>query len=476
VIKSFRLRLTAWHVLFLSLLLAGFSGFLYILLARSLEAHLDGAVAGTADMVVTLFGDEMKEVAGDAAQAATGILREVVLPSVSVAIFDANGKLLDASEPLRGMRLPLTTDITRLDRFGSHGGKVTARPCVWNGRRFTLVVVEPLDTIAAQLQAVRRTFYIALPFAVLVAAVGAFLLASKSIAPVVSIAEQAEFITDSNLDTRLAAPGASREFARLASVFNELLARLHHSFERLRAFTADASHELRTPLAIICGEADVALAQNREPAEYRESLAVIQDEARRLTRLVEDLLNLARADAGHQQLHLEEIYLNDVLEECARPALVQAKQKGVQLAASASPDIPFRGDPELLPRMISNLLDNAIRYTPAGGRVEARLEEANDQVRVLVSDNGIGIPPEALGKIFERFYRVDKARSRAAGGFGLGLSIVKWIAEAHQGTVEVNSRPGEGTTFSVRLPRAATTESGRDKIQSRPPINAGERR
>jgi signal transduction histidine kinase len=228
----------------------------------------------------------------------------------------------------------------------------------------------------------------------------------------------------------------------------------------MRDFMADASHELRTPLSIIRGEADVALAQNRAPAEYRESLAIIQDEARRLTRLVDDLLNLARADAGHHQLQPEEIYLNDVLDECVRSAQAQARQKGVRLIVPHSQDIPLRGDPGLLHRLIANLLDNAIRYTPPGGRVEAGLSADETAVRLTVSDTGAGIPPESLPWIFERFYRVDKSRTRAEGGFGLGLSIVKWVAEAHHGHVEVASLLNEGTKVVVTLPAKGAAPSG----------------
>ncbi len=171
---------------------------------------------------------------------------------------------------------------------------------------------------------------------------------------------------------------------------------------------------------------------------------------------MEDLLNLARADAGHDQLRPEEIYLNDVLEECCRSAQAQARQKGVRLVTPENPDVALRGDAQLLQRLISNLVDNAIRYTPAGGKVEARIETGDGQARLTISDTGVGIPASALDQIFERFYRVDKSRTRAEGGFGLGLSIVKWIVDAHQGQIRVESRINEGTTFTVLLPMQAS--------------------
>ena len=221
----------------------------------------------------------------------------------------------------------------------------------------------------------------------------------------------------------------------------------------MRRFVADASHELRTPLAVIRGEADVALDHDRNPAEYKESLAIIQDEARRLTRLIDDLLNLARADAGHVSLRVEEFYLNDLLAECCRSVQGAAAAKNIALACQSPGDVAYRGDQELLRRLMLNLLDNAIRYTPPGGEVSASLEVANGNLRLQVADTGVGIPPEAAAHIFERFYRGDQARSRQDGGFGLGLSIVKWITESHRGTVELSSQPGGGSTFTVLLER-----------------------
>jgi len=215
---------------------------------------------------------------------------------------------------------------------------------------------------------------------------------------------------------------------------------------------ADASHELRTPLSVIRGEADVALAQERSPAEYRQSLAIILDESRRLSRLVEDLLNLARADAGRVKLDVREFYFNDLLGDCCRSVQAQAAARSIAFEYQAPGDIPFHGDEGLLRRLVVNLLDNAIRYTPPGGRVSASLESEGPDLRMRIA-NTASIPPEAAAHLFERFYRADKARSREDGGFGLGLSIVKWIAESHHGAVELDSRPREGTTFTVTLPR-----------------------
>jgi heavy metal sensor kinase len=267
------------------------------------------------------------------------------------------------------------------------------------------------------------------------------------------MAEQAHRITGSNLNARLDIGNAANELAVLSASFNELLSRLDLSFESMRRFVADASHEIRTPLSIIRGEADVALSHERSATEYRESLAIILDESHRLSRLVDDLLNLARADAGRVKLQSEEFYLNDLLAECCRSAQTQAAARGVALEYRSAGDARFRGDEELLRRLAMNLLDNAIRYTAEGGKVSVALDVEDSQVRIRIADTGVGISPDAAPHVFERFYRADTARSRQDGGFGLGLAIVKWIAESHQGDVALATSPGAGSTFTVTLPR-----------------------
>jgi heavy metal sensor kinase len=267
------------------------------------------------------------------------------------------------------------------------------------------------------------------------------------------MAEQARHITHSNLETRLEIGAAAEELTVLSASFNELLSRLDLSFDHMRRFVADASHELRTPISIIRGEADVALSAPRTAAEYQQILAVILDESRRLSRLVDDLLNLARADAGRVKLQVQEFYLNDLLAECCRSVQSLAAARRIAVECRCPDDVAFRGAEELVRRMVMNLLDNAIRYTPEGGRVTAALETGEAGLTIRIADTGVGIAPEVAPHVFERFYRGDKARSRQDGGFGLGLAIVKWIAELHHGAVDLASAPGSGSTFTVTLPR-----------------------
>ena len=221
---------------------------------------------------------------------------------------------------------------------------------------------------------VRRVIFLALPLLLGLAGIGGYLLATRSLAPLNWMAEQAREITGSNLNRRLEIGRAAEELTVLAASFNELLARLDQSFEAMRRFVADASHELRTPIAVIRGEADVALSHDRGAAEYRESLAIVLDESRRLSRLVDDLLNLARADAGRVKLEVQEFYFNELLAECCRSMQTLAGALRYRSRMPFAGDVQFRGDEALLRRLVINLLDNAIRYTPPGGQVSASLE------------------------------------------------------------------------------------------------------
>jgi heavy metal sensor kinase len=462
MIRSFRLQLTAWYLLLFTLLFTAFSIFLYEVLSKALYKRLDEILSSEVSTAAGLFRGEMAEFKGDANGAAREAMSEMSTRGVTVAVFEGN-KLLASNTPLTGTELfAVVADAAAaealevratLPRYGKHGARAVARRFAVDGRQYVLLAAESLHSVKSELGVVRHVLFLALPLIVLIAGAGGFLLATKNLAPVRWMAEQARSITDKNLHNRLDIGAANEELMMLADSFNELLSRLDRSFETMRRFVADASHELRTPIAVIRGEADVALDHERDPAEYRESLAVVQDEARRLTRLIDDLLNLARADAGHVNLHVEEFYVNDLLAECCRSIQAKASAKKINLECRCPEDVAYRGDQELIRRLVLNLIENAIRYTPEGGRVQLDVEDSARDLRIQVADTGIGIPPEIATHVFERFYRGDQARSRQNGGFGLGLSIVKWIAESHHGSVELTSEPGLGSTFTVLLHR-----------------------
>jgi len=459
--SSVRLRLTLWYVVVFGLLLAGFSAFVYLGLSQTLYARLDQSLSQSAQVVAGEFRSEVAENERGAASGAAQALTELNLPGVYAAIFDGEQLLasnFDGDQSLaRGLLASTATGgqatFRTVQGFGEEGARVAVISAQARDKAYRVAAAEPLHNLVEQLESIRRIFYLGFPTSLLVAGIGGFILAKKSLAPVVAMSNQAEHISARNLHERLSIGNKSDELGHLARVFNDLLSRLDGSFESMRVFIADASHELRTPLSIIRGEADVALSQDRDATEYRDALAIIQEEATRLSCIVDDMMALARADAGQRRLQIEEFYLNDLVEECCKAAAVLTVREGVSLTKEPTADIAFRGDQDLLRRMLLNLLDNAIKYTPSGGSVSVELACEPANVKIIVSDTGIGIPADHAQHVFERFYRVDKARSRADGGSGLGLAIAKWVAEAHQGSIRLVSRPGHGSKFTVSLPK-----------------------
>ncbi|HEY7181950.1 MAG TPA: heavy metal sensor histidine kinase [Blastocatellia bacterium] len=471
MLNSVRARLTLLYMLIFGVLLGVFSLSLYALIHKDARDRSDLSLMTTARTVANLFHHEMIENGQQEEVAVVHALREYQQPNLYLAIFRddqllaASRKEKAESEPADKQPAAAATREFLAQAVASHapvGDTITI-----NGRdewrlvayapggevaEFVIVVAESRRELIDRMRALREIFLLCLPVMLLMAGFAGYLLARKGLAPIAEMAARAERISAESLHERLPVKNKNDELGKLARVFNDLLARIESSFEGMRQFTADASHELRTPLAIIRGEADVSLSQEREPEEYRETLEIIRDEARLLSGIVDDMLSLARADAGQRRLKLEEFCLNDLVEECVHSARALALNKSLSLNFESSDETAIRGDEDLLRRMVVNLLDNAIKYTPDGGSVSVKLWRENGLVRLRVTDNGIGIPTEAAARVFERFYRVDKARSRAEGGSGLGLPIVKWIAEAHHGSVSLESAPDRGSSFTVSLP------------------------
>jgi signal transduction histidine kinase len=239
---------------------------------------------------------------------------------------------------------------------------------------------------------------------------------------------------------------------RLAATLNEMIGRLEKAFQRQKQFTSDASHELRTPLAVIEAESTLALQKERPSSDYQRSLEIISQESSQMSSLIDQLLTLARADAGKEQWNFTEVNLGKLISNLSADVEVLCKEKGLSLQLGKTKDLVVNGDEARLRELFMNLLDNAIRYTPAPGTVSVSFRREGQMAVVAITDTGIGIPAEDIPFIFERFYRVDKSRSRAEGGSGLGLAICRHIAEAHGGKIEVESQVGAGSTFSVWLP------------------------
>jgi heavy metal sensor kinase len=320
------------------------------------------------------------------------------------------------------------------------------------GESFAVLHLAPLEEVDRELKTLLTALLTAGPLALVLSGGLAYLLAHKALAPVEQLHRMTAQITADRLDRRLPVAKPGDELGHLAQTINAMIARLERSFAEVRRFTADASHELRTPLTAIRTEAEVALAKPLTAAEHLNLLGSILEECGRLTRLTEQLLTLAREDAGASPPAHEPLDLAALVKGVAETMRPLAEARGLRLDVRGGDGLGIHGDNARLRQVFCNLLDNAIKYTPEGGSVEVHLSRREHEAVVTVRDTGVGIAPEHLPHVFDRFYRVDKARTRAEGGTGLGLSIARSIVTAHGGRIELASTPGQGTTCTVRLP------------------------
>jgi len=294
-----------------------------------------------------------------------------------------------------------------------------------------------------------------LPLAFAIAAAAGYLVARHALRPVAEMTDRARSISADRLGERLPVDNPHDELGRLARVFNETFGRLERSFVQLRRFTADASHELRTPLTSIRSVGEVALRGPRGDAQCREAIGSMLEEVERLARLLDCLLTLSRADAGRLTIRPEPADLGELAREVAEELSVLAEDKEQALSLEVAGPVAVSVDPTVLRLAVVNLIDNAIKHGRRGGVVRVRVRRAGSQAVLEVADDGPGVPPEHRDRVFERFYRVDKARSRAQGGTGLGLAIARWAVEAHGGCIELESEVGKGSTFRIIIPAIA---------------------
>jgi heavy metal sensor kinase len=480
MLDSIRVRLTLWYTLVLGLVLVLLAVFTYLAYLRSVSQRTDSNLAELANAFATTFNAELQDPteANDVRQAAIAAMTEHRFRDTAMVILDPSANVRQSSLDLPRTdsdRERIKPELISSQAFHAIAAKAVAQPGVVgtirghrdglrayarplsapNGR-YTLLVLQSLHAQQEMLSDIRETFYWAIPFALALASLGGYFLARKNLAPVAVMAAQARHMGAANLHDRLAVANQRDELGQLALSFNQLLERLEASFEQQRRFVSDASHELRTPVAILRGETEVTLSRSdRTPEEYRETLGILRDEAQRLARIIEDLFTLTRADAGQYPLNLRDVYLDELASSALLRSRSLALAKKITLCPSIEPDLPIQADEALLGRMLLNLLDNAIKYSQPESTVQLACRREGDYYVVRVTDNGPGIAPELQPRIFERFFRADKARSRAegdTGGAGLGLSIARWIAEAHHGTLKLSQSDVSGSTFSVLLP------------------------
>jgi heavy metal sensor kinase len=322
-----------------------------------------------------------------------------------------------------------------------------------------VVAASPEERVEQQLGEILVVLVLGLPVVVVLAGVGGYVLARRALAPIDHLAAESRRITADRLHERLSVPNAHDEIGRLAAVINGTFARLESSFEQLRRFTADASHELRTPLSVIRGIGELGLRETRTPAEYKEAMGSMLEEVDRLTRLVDTLLQLSRGDAGTVRLSRGVVDLGDLARDVASSLSVLAEERRQRLDVASAANVRVLADRPVLRDAVTNLVDNAIKYSPEGSTITIRVDGGPEQATMTVADEGAGVPPEHRDRIFDRFYRIDEGRAREMGGTGLGLAIAKWAVEANGGQV-VLEPAGKGSVFRISLPRLGAPNRG----------------
>jgi len=457
MLHSVRARLTLWYTAILALVLIAFSAIAYLFLAREIRAATDRSLGNTAQEFAAAFSN-------DPAVPAEGsvVLLDFRGSEEELAVFSADGTIVASSRPVWEnagrdqiaalVRKGATGVATVRGGANGDGIRFVALPIDVMGNRYTAVVARDLDEQAGRLRSAARALFSGIPLALLFAAGGGYVLARKSLAPVTSMSTKARQISVETLDERIVVANERDELGFLAMTLNDLLERLQRSFDSQRHFMADASHELRTPVSIIQGEADVALARERTPEEYRESIGVMQSAARGLTRVVQNLFLLVRTDAGNYPILRSRFYVDEVIASCVRSMRSVAEAKGIELTCQASSEPVIVADEDLVHRMLLNLIDNAVKFTPNGGRVVIQSQRSDQGVTIDVHDSGPGIASEDQARIFERFFRGERTRRGPARGAGLGLPIARWIAEAHGGSLVLLESNAQGTTFRLTLP------------------------
>ncbi|HWW84975.1 MAG TPA: ATP-binding protein [Vicinamibacterales bacterium] len=450
---SIRTRLTLWYGgLMASALIVLSAGVLWLHMRWGL-AQFDGELSNLGATVVRVMQEELGE-RGNFQRAAHEAHESMGAPGRATAVLDLTGKPLVAE----WQGLPYEPSMwTGKSGFatvftGGHNWRLLVRREASAAGDYFVLVGGTLDEVERERSFLRRTLLMATPLIVLGIAAVCWGVASSALRPVTMMAAQAEALTEHSTTQVLDTPTAPDELGRLKRAFNRLLNRLGTALEHQRRFMADASHELRTPVSVIQTATEVTLEQPiRAESEYRDALTIINEQSARLRQMVEDMLVLARADAGGTSLTRSLLYLDDLVAECVRAVSVVAARRDVHLVTTLQPDVSLTADDGLLRQLVTDLLDNAVRYTPSGGAVIVTVSRDGTCATIQVSDTGPGIPEAERERVFERFVRLDPARSETSGA-GLGLPIARWIAEQHDGTVTVERNSSGGALFVVRLP------------------------
>ena len=451
---SIRARLTFWYAAIVLVVLTAAGVAMIGAQTRLGLRRLDDELERLVGAVLTVVANEIDE-RHDLALAAKDATDEIRITSRTLVIMTTTGEALagngDAGEIafLASQRLPsristLTTsagDVRVISATGSH-----------EGHSYEVRIAGSLAGLAAERRGLLEALGAGLPLALVLAAVGGWLIGRQALQPLVAMARETQAMTALTPDSRVTVSPSHDELQQLGQAFNGLLDRLDAALSAQRQFMADASHELRTPVSVTRTAAQVMLGrEGRTEQEYRESLAIVAEQADRLTRMVDDMFLLARAEARARPIRKTAIYLDELVDECVRAVRVLAEARTVDVQVLGERELPFIGDEDLLRHLLVNVLENAVSHTPAGGHVTVELADTGGFAQIVVTDSGPGVPFEDRERVFERFVRLAPSGSHT--GAGLGLPIARWIAEQHRGNLTLESSAPAGARFVVRLPK-----------------------
>jgi heavy metal sensor kinase len=459
---SIGLRLTLWYLAIFALAQLIFGTSMWFILRHNLYELVDNSLAAQVDDLKSFLESQKKDASIAKLQEEVDETYGIEHAGDYLEIHAENNQLIYRSAFLEAHQSQLLPP-DRLHEPILQSRTMEGRPFRFilqllsvNGHAYIVEMGVPTDDAVHTLHSFRSYLLMFAPLLLVVSAGGGYWLSRRALSPVDALVRTAGQVSGTNLNSRLQKLETGDELQRLSDTLNEMLDRIESAFLRITEFTADASHELRTPVSLIRTEAELALRRPRGGSEYRESLHHILLEAERTTALIEQLLSLARADSGRETLLMQPVDLRDTIRNVVEGWRQVATVRNLQFSASlAARDLFVLGDETALRRLGDILLDNAFKYTPSPGTVHLSLEHKGDSAVIAVEDSGVGVAEEDQGKIFERFYRIDKSRSRAQGGAGLGLAIAQWIVLQHRGSIAVVSRPGSGAVFRVSLPRVA---------------------
>ena len=452
---SIRLKLTAWYVAILLASLSIFGIAAFVAMKKGIEKSVDENLAGQADGVGEVMGRVLQE---EPARLQDELREHQELREQAdfLQVCDENGRWIYRSRLMEHYDVPVPAKAS----FSAYNVisadlplRVLVREMNAGGQTYRIQVAAPMDDFYDAIDQYKLMVLLLSPLVLVLASAGGYWLSRRALAPVDQITREAQDINSNNLAKRLEVPRSGDELQRLSETLNSMLGRLESSFNRITQFTADASHELRTPLALMRTTTEVSLRTSQTVADYREAQQEVLSELEKTSSLVEKLMLLARADAGVETLQRAPVNVAECLRDAWKDGQILAEAKQLKFAADIdAEDLVVEGDSHALRRLFLIVIDNAVKYTPPGGTVMLGLRRSEGFAVTEFRDTGIGVSAEDLPHIFDRFYRADKARSRESGGVGLGLSIARWVAEVHGGSIEVQSTSPAGSAFRVRLP------------------------